>query len=273
MQQTTKGTTSKATRFIFVLLVLCTLGAENPLPPQVESITDVPHPEAIEEPDTGIGKADASANRNEPVICLSPGHPSYDGDKYYEAVINRKVAWLLKYRLVETGYAVAMAVEDLMPTELFFSNQGNEDEVLWENLTVMTPEEKANRCNDAGADFVISIHHNYSYHVETNQTMVFYTLDDVYRPVHKEAKTWAETTAEYLGKVMKTSDSYAIADMERLGFQLGILSNSNAPGILTEASFYSNPEERRRLNDDTYLIDEAEAIFRAFVAHFENTVQ
>ncbi|MBN2716207.1 MAG: N-acetylmuramoyl-L-alanine amidase [Deltaproteobacteria bacterium] len=203
-----------------------------------------------------------------PVICLSPGHPSLEGDKYYEAIINRKVAWFLTILLLEADFNVVLAVNDVPPDNLFFANLSNEDDALWSDLQVMPPEEKANRCNDAGADYLISIHHNFAYSPTMNETMVFYTVDDNYRPRHTEVIPWAENTASYLGKVMETDDEYAIADMERIGFQLGVLSNAEMPGILTEASFYSNPDERARLNDDLYLEKEAEAIFRAFVDTF-----
>ena len=218
---------------------------------------------------TAFGSADEKLPDNDTVVCLSPGHPSYEGDKLYEAIINRKVAWLLAMQLLESDINVVFAVEDVPPDKLFFSDLSNDDAQLVSHLKVMTPEEKANRCNDAGADYLISIHHNFAYSGEMNQTMVFYTLDENYRPLHNEAKSWAATTAKFLGKVMKTDDSYAIADLERIGFPLGILTNASMPGILTEASFYSNPKERARLNDDAYLATEAEAIFNAFTAQFQ----
>lgn len=217
-----------------------------------------------------LSGSNAAPTGNIPLICLSPGHPSIEGDKYYEAILNRKVAWFLTIQLLEASYDVVLAVEDVPPQKLFFSGFSNEEEQLWSYLEVATPEEKANRCNEAGADYLISIHHNYAISPVTNQTMVFYTMNENYRPVFGEARPWAESTAAQLGRVMETDDSYAIADLERLGFPLGILANAEMPGILTEASFYSNPEERARLNDDFYLSSEAEAIFRAFTDHLDS---
>ena len=190
-------------------------------------------------------------------------------DKYYEAIINRKVAWYLTMHLQEAGYRVVLAVDDVPPDELFFSELANDDERLWSQLKVMTPEEKAISCNEAGASYLISIHHNFAYDGNMNETMVFYTVDENYKPVHDNVVQWAGKTATQLGKVMNTEDSYAIADMDRIGFQLGVLSNAEMPGILTEASFYSNPDERSRLNTDAYLEQEAIAIFNAFNAQFK----
>ncbi len=231
----------------------------------VPSLAEQQEPKEAGQP--GLSMNDATPSRDIPLICLSPGHPSAEGDKYFEAILNRKVAWFLAIQLLEASYDVVLAVEDVPPQKLFFSGLSNEDGQLWSYLEVATPEEKAIRCNDAGADYLISIHHNYAFSHVTNQTMVFYTMDENYRPVFGETRPWAESTAARLGQVMETDDSYAIADMERLGFPLGILANAEMPGILTEASFYSNPEERARLNDDFYLSREAQAIFRAFADH------
>jgi N-acetylmuramoyl-L-alanine amidase len=233
-------------------------------------------PSFVEAPAPGMGPSknaadiESTSSQGATVVCLSPGHPSAEGDKYFEAILNRKVAWFLTIQLLEASYDVVLAVEDVPPQKLFFSGFSNEEEQLWSYLEVSTPEEKANRCNEAGADYLISIHHNYAISPVTNQTMVFYTMDENYRPVFGETRPWAESTAAQLGQVMETDESYAIADLERLGFPLGILANAEMPGILTEASFYSHPEERARLNDDFYLSSEAEAIFRAFTDHLDS---
>ena len=231
----------------------------------IPTVAEQQQPKETGQPD--LSTIDVAPSRDIPLICLSPGHPSAEGDKYFEAILNRKVAWFLAIQLLEADYDVVLAVEDVSPQKLFFSGFSNEDEQLWSYLEVATPEEKAIRCNDAGADYLISIHHNYAISPVTNQTMVFYTMDENYRPVFGETRPWAESTAAQLGQVMETEDSYAIADMERLGFPLGVLANAEMPGILTEASFYSNREERARLNDDFYLSREAQAIFRAFADH------
>jgi N-acetylmuramoyl-L-alanine amidase len=217
--------------------------------------------------DSGISETD---DKRAPTVCLSPGHPSYEGDKCYEAIINRKVAYIVRVLLLREGYGVVMSTADLTEMELFSRGFDNEDEAHWEKLEVQTPEEKAEICNDAGADYIISIHHNFAYNPATNHTMVFYGMDDRYNPEHHEAKEWAELTALFLSRVMKTDRSKVYADMKRLGFPLGIFANSSVPAILTEGAFYSNPEERKRLNDDDYIELEAQAIVDAFHTHYQS---
>lgn len=212
--------------------------------------------------------------RNKPhfaTICLSPGHPSYEGDKYYEAIINRKVAYLLRFILKDAGFKVVMSIEDLNPRYLFSYGFDNENATHWNLLTIQTPAQKAERCNELGANYVISIHHNYAYDGEINHTVVFYGMDESYQPEHAETIEWAKVTAQRLGQVMKTDQSRYFADMHRLGFPLGIIVNSEAPTILVEGSFYSNPKERKRLNNDDYLEQEAQAIFDAFHMHYSRT--
>ncbi len=101
--------------------------------------------------------------------------------------------------------------------------------------------------------------------------MVFYGAEESDCPSNDDIKQWAQSTARSLGRVMKTDGSRAYSDLERLGFSLGIVANSNAPTILTEGSFYSNPKERKRLNNDTYIEAEAQAVFDAFNAHYQKS--
>ena len=221
--------------------------------------------------DSGVSTTEQeTSDKRAPTVCLSPGHPSYEGDKCYEAILNRKVAYILRVLLLREGYGVVMPTRDLTEQELFSRDFDNEDEANWDRLEVQTPEEKAEICNNAGADYIISIHHNHAYNPATNHTMVFYGVDDRYNLEHDETEQWAQLTALYLGRVMKTDSSRAYADMRRLGFPLGIFANSKVPAILTEGAFYSNPEERKRLNNDDYIELEAQAIFDAFHAHYQS---
>ena len=227
-----------------------------------------------DEPPADAGPSDASDKSDDhaPLVCLSPGHPSHLGDKQYEAVLNRRVAYKLRDLLLRAGYDVVLTTDDLTDEALFAPGVDSKDKTIRERLEVKTPDEKAEICNDAGADYVISIHHNYAYNPDINYTLVFYGADDSGEPECEEAKRWAQSTARALRRVMRTDGSRVYSDMERLGFSLGILENSKAPAILTEAAFYSNPRERRRLGSDAYLGAEAQAIFDAFHAHYQENV-
>jgi N-acetylmuramoyl-L-alanine amidase len=217
------------------------------------------------------GGIDASLERvGEPVeplarVCLDPGHPSFEDDRLYEAIINRKVAFYVKELLEGAGYQVLMTTSDLTEEEMFvseFSNQGVSEQ---SRLEVVSLEDRAEACNGWNGDYFISIHHNKGFDETRNVTAVYYGQDRHFRPWHEDGPIWAQLTAARLYDVMETKDKKSGGDQHRLGFSLTLLEKVHAVGILTEASFYSHPEERSRLNQNPYLANEAKAIADGFI--------
>jgi N-acetylmuramoyl-L-alanine amidase len=207
-------------------------------------------------------------------VCLVPGHPCVDWDysKAYEGIINRKVAFYLEDMLVEAGHEVLIVTDDLTEEELFAEGFDNEDPDQHARLGILDLDERAALCNDFDADYLISIHHNDVEDSSVNYSLVLYNQPepepepepDLIGARFPESVDWARRTAEYLGNTMEVSHADAVGDMHYLGFRLRVLRLANMPGILTEGSFYSNPAERQRLNDNDYLYGEADALFRAF---------
>jgi len=63
---------------------------------------------------------------------------------------------------------------------------------------------------------------------------------------------------------MEVTTGYASGDRTFLGFGVTMLQDTAMPGIEMWASFVSCPEEKARLDDNDYLLGEAQAIFTAF---------
>lgn len=237
----------------------------------VASVEIAPEPimEETEELLVEQDEADGGTESGLAKVCLSPGHPSEPGDKLYEGIINRKVAFLLKDLLCDAGYDVLIVTDDLERDELFhpyFDNEGEYEQAL---LEVMSPTEKVEVCNEWEADYLISLHHNYAYDKTENHTLVLFANDENYEELYENASDWARITSRSLKKAMRVTDSRYDGDLEKLGFSLSILANADMIGILTEASFFSNPRERERLNRDGYLKREAMAIYRAFLKFYK----
>ncbi len=206
---------------------------------------------------------------SEAAVCLDPGHPSSAGDKPYEAVINRKVAFYLEDMLREAGYDVLITVDDISREEIFaedFDNEGADEQAL---LEITTLGERTGACNDWLADYFLSIHHNAVSDPGPNYTLTIYGEDTSYDAWFDDAPTWADLTTDRLFDAMEVTDGYVWGDRSALGYGLYVLQNTDMIGILTEGSFYSNPEERERLNDNDYLYGEAEAIFSGFIDFVE----
>lgn len=197
-------------------------------------------------------------------ICLSPGHPSSEGDKLYEAIINRKVAFYLEELLLQAGYDVLIAVEDISKVEIFETDFDNEGE--WEQslLVSVSLDDRVDICNNFDADYFISLHHNAFEDPTPNYTMTLYAEATDGVPYSGDTVEWAELTTESLTEVMSVTGGYTRGDRSFLGFGLKVLQETSMPAIMTEASFYTNPSERLLLNQNDYLEGEAGAIFDGF---------
>lgn len=197
-------------------------------------------------------------------ICLSPGHPSSEGDKLYEAIINRKVAFYLEDLLLQSGYDVLIAVEDISRAEIFEANFDNEGD--WEQslLVTVSLDDRVDICNNFDADYFISLHHNAFEDPTPNYTLTLYAEASEGVPYSEDTVEWAELTTEYLTEAMSVTGGYTRGDRSFLGFGLKVLQETTMPAILTEGSFYTNPDERLLLNQNDYLEGEAGAIFDGF---------
>jgi N-acetylmuramoyl-L-alanine amidase len=206
------------------------------------------------EPSAALGK-----------VCLDPGHPSFEDDRLYEAIINRKVTIYVKDLLEGAGYQVLVTTSDVTEEDLLSRDFDNEGSLEQSGFEVLSLEERAEACNAWNGDYLISIHHNRGFDVTRNVTSVYYGQDTQFQPWFEEAPIWAELTAKRLHEAMETKSKKFGGDQDQLGISLTVLEMADAVGILTEASFYSHPEERLRLNQNQYLKSEAKAIFDAFV--------
>ena len=203
-------------------------------------------------------------DRDRSRVCLDPGHPSEPGERLYEAIINRKVVFYLKGLFEEAGYEVRVTTSDLAASDLFRGDFDNEGELEQSRLQVLPVPERAQICNDWKADYLISVHHNKASDTSRNVVSVFYGQDPRFRPWHARAPRWAALTAKRLYAAMQGASWKSGGDQDTLGFSLGLFESATMIGILTEASFYSHPPERARLNDNAYLSREARAIFAGF---------
>lgn len=227
------------------------------------------------QPDKPI-QHDTSTDMNAPTLaasprarlCLDPGHPSYPEDKLYEGILNRKVVHYLSDGLIKNGFAVLITANDLRKETLFDPDFDNESQIHQNRLRPVSLEDRIQACTLWRADFLISVHHNGGRTPKKNKAFVFYGMNDTLVPWHEESRLWAQMTAQKLEQTMEISDSRVESDQEKLGFSLGILRSRDFMSILTEASYYSIEEERKRLNTDEYLRGEAEAILQGFLKFF-----
>ena len=187
-------------------------------------------------------------------IVLDPGHGggkrpqvALDTVRNREADMNFRVARLLESLLIQGDAQVVM------------TRDGDYD------LSLAARAEVANNLmrkqpNNAKLLF-ISIHHNSGGRTANYTSVWFHGNPDRSEPDLDAARCVAHS----LGAAIRTQVGRAsplMSDQQMYERGFGVLRHCHVPAMLIECSFYSNPDERRRLADAHYNLREAYAIYR-----------
>ncbi len=190
------------------------------------------------------------------VICLDPGHGgTAETDSFRigptgerEEWINLRVALILAEMLEDKGAEVVMTRTDDMPVDL---------------------STRAEMAVSSQSDIFISIHHNGTADPGVNFPIIYY---------HGNASEnlagiqIAKILAKNLQESFYAYDVPASLISDFVIFPFGgtrILRESyGIPGIIGEASFFTNAEEEQRLKEEQYNRKEAQAYFKAINEYF-----
>lgn len=193
------------------------------------------------------------------VIVLDPGH---GGDAHRpnwkrgptglrEAEVNLRVAQYLREFLDAAG------ARSLLTREADVDLDSNDKTALRKRIEI---------ANRRRADLFLSIHHNsvadQKKDPHTNYTSVWYHAGPDHSPASLCAARYLLTG---LNEALRLEEHLECALLNDTliypdsGF--GVLRQAEVPAVLSEASFYSNPEEEERLRDPLYLRREAYGLF------------
>lgn len=194
------------------------------------------------------------------IICIDPGHGGTASTDHYriglggerEEWINLTVAELLKKKLEEKGAKVIMTrTEDIF----------------------VPLDDRAKIARDNKADVFISIHHNATADTSVNFPIIYF---------HGAASENLAGVA--LGRAVASSLEkyfYKKEIPESLNSDYTIFPSNGAavlrntygiPGVLGEASFFTNPGEEARLKQKDYTSQEANAYLKALELFFHSPI-
>lgn len=182
-------------------------------------------------------------------IGLDPGHGGdRDVGKQVEARANLAVALELKRFLERDGAEVYLTRDSDVAVPL---------------------HERAPMLVDRGAEVLVSLHHNSAESEKANYTSTWYhrSVDrepanlDLARAIQRRVMEALRTPASVPTPVLNDDLMY-----KRVGF--AVLRTATIPAVLCEASFYTNPEEAERLEDETYRSREAYGYYLGLVDYF-----
>lgn len=213
-----------------------------------------------------ISKAQAQLSPLDGIkICLDPGHGGQDSDDretdlgvgtlYYEAAANWEAVGYLDSMLTSLGAVTKLTRLTDDP------DAPDRDPSLSDRVQVG---------NAFGADYFHSFHTNGVANQEVNYSLILYAGPEDGIADFPESFIMAEIMDDEIFKVMRTTTTFARADIPFTGFTngLGVLNNLNMPSTLSEASFHSNLNEGRRLMNSAYRKSAAWSIVKSFLKFY-----
>lgn len=192
----------------------------------------------------------------ERIICIDAGHGGTAATDHYrkgpsgerEEWVNLRVAKILRDMLQSRGARVVMTRDDDTSVGL---------------------KERADKARETRADVFLSIHHNATADRSVNFPIIYY---HAYGSQNEAGVRLAMLLAERLNQELFGGKAEPSVCSDHTIFPTsgsGVLRHSyGIPGVLGEASFFTNPDEEARLKDLEYNRREAEAYVRALEDFF-----
>ncbi|CAN5225772.1 hypothetical protein BH23BAC1_BH23BAC1_38280 [soil metagenome] len=194
------------------------------------------------------------------IIALDAGHGGTSQTDFYrvgpagerEEWINLRVALMLRDLLENRGAKVIM-------TRIDDSDMGLED--------------RARLAIEHKADVFISIHHNATADREVNFPIIYFHGN---ASENTASVLLARQVGRQLSNHLFAGDNLISIVSDHCIFPSGgtsVLRNTyGIPGIIGEASFFTNPDEEQRLKDENYNRQEAQAYLEALELYFKGKI-
>jgi N-acetylmuramoyl-L-alanine amidase len=193
-------------------------------------------------------------------ICIDPGHGGTAGKDMFrqgptgerEEWINLRVGLLLKDLLEQAGATVVITRTKDKFMEL---------------------KDRADMAIKAHCDLFISIHHNgTAQDNETNFPLVFYFKNAGQNPASVD---FAKILVKHIQEALGLPEGEIYSDWTILpnsGTAVLRYTNPYMPGVIGEASFFTNPDEEQRLKQNEYNQKETQAYLDAITDYFSKGI-
>ncbi len=192
-------------------------------------------------------------------ICIDPGHGGHDPSNDREIFLPYGIIFWESEGNLKTALNLDSILQELGATVKLTRTTNNDADDI-------SLSERSQIANDFGADYFHSIHTN-GYDGTLNYSLVLYKGEDN-APAWTKAKEMAEIMSPNLMKLLRTTAYYSRGDYSFLGFNLGVLKNSNMPATLSEGAFHDYIESGLRLKSLYFSKNYAWAIAKSFMKYF-----
>lgn len=187
-------------------------------------------------------------------IVIDPGHGGRGDSPNFkrgptglrEAEVNLTVSKYLRDFLEAVGAKVTLT----RTRDVYLDPKNNNDLRL-----------RAERANRANADLFISVHHNAAGSESPNYSLIFYHREGADSPASLSAARYLLTGLNDSMRLEQHVECAIRSDSTLYDSGLAVLRHAKVPAVLTESSFFSNPDEENRLRDPVYNRREAYGLF------------
>lgn len=181
-------------------------------------------------------------------VLIDPGHGAEDGgavsdDGLVEKDINLNVSQCLRDYLVLSGYEVRMTRD----SDSLLGSGDTLKERLHDDFA-----KRLEMYNDDDVDIVVSVHQNKFTESKYSGAQVFYS------PNEPKSETLAVCLRRAIRGFLQPDNEREIT---KAGSNIYLLNNCNNPCVLVECGFLSNPEEAKKLSDESYQRELAFTIY------------
>ena len=184
------------------------------------------------------------------VIYLDPGHGGADSGAYYDGIREADLNLQLSKRIMEAlkkeGATVYLTRYDDYDLSANYSNNRKRSDL----------SRRANIINKSGCDMFISVHLNAA------SSTSWYGAQVYYDKINDENLEIAKIFQEEFRRYLNTTRDYKENNTKYLQHRI------NRPGILLEAGFLSNPNERYLLQKRSYQDQIAEVVKKAIIKYY-----
>jgi N-acetylmuramoyl-L-alanine amidase len=206
-----------------------------------------------------ISAKEKSARKNF-IICIDPGHgyddpgcdSEYLGD-YSEKDINLSISKLIRDKLQENGFTVIMTRDsDIKPDDLKPNNIG---------MYTISSKAVTDFSNANGSDLFLSIHCNYFKDKNINGTRLYYYIDNT-----ETTESYANLLSNGINNILGEECLVSANDKKEA---YTVCYYTEAPAVLAEVGFVSNPEDAKKLLDSAWKDKYAESIVEGMINYFK----
>ncbi|NMM64764.1 N-acetylmuramoyl-L-alanine amidase [Clostridium sp. P21] len=172
-------------------------------------------------------------------VALDPGHGGYDSgavgptgvlEKDVNLAITLKVGKILQDNGIDVVYT------------------RTSDNVSWPSDVGQDLQKRSDIANNEGVQYFVCVHANSADAPSANGTETYYM----------EGSTVGEKLAKSIQQELANALGLQDRGIKTAGYY--VLKNTNAPAVLTEVAFISNPNEEKLLNSDSFQNKAAKAI-------------